>query len=188
MSRMLGLFSPLLTLQCVAVLVLVGCGVSSTEDLKAWLDTERTLLGADTSSFAAPRAFVPEAYALADQVDPFASSRLNGIEAPATDTLDSPLKPAGLALEFTGQKQDLENFPLESLQFRGTLAQDGVRVALVWAGDRLHQVRPGAYLGTRKGKVLEISPTAIVLRELEQDASGQWKPKNTVLPVREGDK
>jgi type IV pilus assembly protein PilP len=90
--------------------------------------------------------------------------------------------------EFTGQKQDLENFPLESLQFRGTLAQDGVRVALVWAGDRLHQVRSGAYLGTRKGKVLEISPTAIVLRELEQDASGQWKPKNTVLPVREGDK
>ncbi len=188
MSPKSGLFSSALALQCVALLGLVGCGVSSTEDLKTWLDKERTLLGADASSFAPPRAFEPQAYALADQVDPFASSRLKGIEMPATDKLDIPKKPSGLPLEFAGQKQDLENFPLETLQFRGTLAQDGVRVALVWADDRLHQVRLGDYLGMRKGKVLEISPTAMVLRELEQDATGQWKPKNTVLAVKEGGK
>jgi len=188
MSPKRDLFSPLFTLQCVALLGLVGCGVSSTEDLKAWLDKERTLLGADTSAFAPPRAFEPQAYALADHVDPFTSSRLQGIRTPATDKLDIPNKPPGLPLEFTGQKQDLENFPLERLQFRGTLAQDGVRVALVWADDRLHQVRLGDYLGMRKGKVLEISPTAMVLRELEQDAKGQWNPKNTVLPVKQGGK
>ncbi len=178
----------LLALQCIALACLAGCGVSSTEELKTWLEKERKLLGAATTAFAPPRTFEPEAYALAGQGDPFASARLNGVDLRSPGASDVARKPSAYALEFSGSKQELENFPLESLHLKGILSQEGVRVALIMAGDRLHQVRKGDYMGLRKGKVMDISATAIVLRELEQDASGQWKPKNTVLPLKEGEK
>lgn len=178
----------LLALLCPVLAGLAGCGVSSTEELKVWLEKERNLLGAATTAFAPPRTFEPEAYALAGQGDPFSGARLRGVELPAPATSDNARKPSAYALEFSAPKQELENFPLESLQVKGTLSQDGVRVALIMAGDRLHPVRKGDYMGTRKGKVMDISATAIVLRELEQDGAGQWRPKNTVLPLKEGEK
>lgn len=177
-----------LALQCIALAGLAGCGVSSTEELKIWLEKERKLLGAATTSFAPPRTFEPEAYALAGRGDPFASARLNGVELLSPGTSDIARKPSAYALELSAPKQELENFPLENLQVKGTLSHEGIRVALIMAGDRLHQVRKGDYLGMRKGKVMDISTTAIVLRELEEDGSGQWKPKNTVLPLKEGEK
>ena len=188
MSLTRSLRSFFLALECIALAGLSGCGVSSNEELRIWLEKERKLLGASTTSFAPPRTFEPEAYALAGQGDPFASARLNGVDVPSPGTSDIARKPSAYALEFNAPKQELENFPLESLQVKGTLSQEGVRVALIMAGDRLHQVRKGDYLGMRKGKVMDISTTAIVLRELEQDASGQWRPKNTVLPLKEGEK
>ena len=175
-------------LLCVVLAALAGCGVSTTEEVKAWLDQERKLLGAATTTFAPPNVFVPEAYALAEREDPFGSARLGGLDPSAPRAPGAGARPSALAMEFDRPKQELENFPLDSLQFKGTLSGEGERVALVMAGDRLYQVRTGDYMGTRKGKVLEIAPAALVLREIEPDASGHWKSRNTVLPVIGGDK
>ena len=188
MSTTSNLRPLLLALQCIVLVCLAGCGVSSTEELRTWLEKERKLLGAAATAFAPPRTFEPEAYALAGQADPFSSARLNGVDLQPPGASHTATKPSAYALEFSGSKQELENFPLENLQVKGTLSQEGVRVALILAGDRLHQVHKGDYMGLRKGKVMDISATAIVLRELEQDASGQWKAKTTVLPLKEGEK
>lgn len=188
MSRQTTLKVCAVALLTCAVLGLAGCGVSSTEELKAWIEKEHKLLGAATTPFVATRIFEPKAYTLADGDDPFDPSRVSGVELPGADKVETAAKPSGATPDFSGQKQALENFPLESLQVKGILSQEGVQVALVWAGDRLHQVRQGDYMGTRRGKVLQISTTAVVVSELVQDASGQWKPKNTVLPVKEGEK
>ena len=125
---------------------------------------------------------------MAGEVDPFAGHRLTG-DAGVPTRVVAPVKSVSVYdLELTGERRDLEKVSLEAVEFKGTLAQDGAQVALVWANRELHLVRLGGYLGPNRGKVLQISAQEIRLRELLQDGSGQWAPKTTVLALSRGGK
>jgi Tfp pilus assembly protein PilP len=91
-------------------------------------------------------------------------------------------------LELAGERSDLEKVSTDALQFKGTMSQEGVPVALVWANRQLHLVHLGDYLGPHHGKVVQITARELRIRELLQDASGQLKPRATVLAVNEGSK
>jgi len=163
--------------------VLTACGFSTTDELNAWLASERKSHSATSLPITAPRVFEAEAYELAGQIDPFSSSRLPGDQT-VSNSVSGPVKrDATYDLELAGERRDLEKVSLEAVEFKGTLAQDGAQVALVWANRELHLVRLGDYLGPNRGKVLQISAQEIRLRELLQDGSGQWAPKTTVLAL-----
>ena len=49
----------------------------------------------------------------------------------------------------------------------------------------LHQVRAGNYLGQNYGQVIKIDENEVVLREIVQDAAGEWIERNTVLQLQE---
>jgi len=173
----------LLVQHVVLSTALAACGFSTTDELNAWLASERKLHGAASLPINAPRIFEAEAYELAGQIDPFSSNRLTG-EQGVSNSVSSPVKgDTTYDLELAGERRDLEKVSLDAVQFKGTLSQDGAPVALVWANRELHQVRLGDYLGPNRGKVLQISAQEIRLRELLQDGSGQWAPKTTVLTL-----
>jgi type IV pilus assembly protein PilP len=50
----------------------------------------------------------------------------------------------------------------------------------------LHQVRVGGYLG--QGKVTKITETEITLREIVQDAVGEWIERVATIQLQEGTK
>ena len=52
----------------------------------------------------------------------------------------------------------------------------------------LHQVRQGNYLGQNYGRVMRISESDITLREIVQDAAGEWIERSTTLQLQENTK
>jgi type IV pilus assembly protein PilP len=166
--------------------LLTACGVSTTEDLSNWMAQERSKKSPARSSVLAPQEFHADAYLLEGQLDPFSNQRfVRDVAAPAPKSSVSS-EASRFALEWSGERQPLEKYPLESLEFLGTLSQQGVRVALVMADKRLHQLRTGDYVGTRRGKVLQISATEMQVRELVKDESGQLTAKTTTVPLKQG--
>ena len=67
----------------------------------------------------------------------------------------------------------------------GYLNQKGVPVALVTNSGLLYQVKVGNYLGQNYGRILAITDTGMTLREIVQDAAGEWIEKETNLQIQE---
>ena len=59
-------------------------------------------------------------------------------------------------------------------------------MALVKVGGLLYQVKAGNYLGLNYGRVLRISETEVVLREIVQDSTGEWTERPAALQLVEG--
>ena len=74
---------------------------------------------------------------------------------------------------------------LSQLRLMAVLESAGQRVALVKVDNLLHQVRVGNYLGQNYGRVNKIDENEVVLREIVQDAAGEWIERNTVLQLQE---
>jgi len=49
-------------------------------------------------------------------------------------------------------------------------------------------VRIGNYIGQNYGKIIRISENTIQLREIVQDATGDWVERTTSLDLQEGKK
>jgi type IV pilus assembly protein PilP len=64
----------------------------------------------------------------------------------------------------------------------------GQPVALVKVENLLYQVRPGNYLGQNYGRVNKIAETEVTLREIVQDASGEWVERTATLQLQERSK
>jgi type IV pilus assembly protein PilP len=72
-------------------------------------------------------------------------------------------------------KQELENFPLDSLDMVGTIGSGRGLTGLVKAPDKMtYKVRPGSYLGQSDGRVTSVSEDRIDLVELVTDGAGGW--------------
>ena len=52
----------------------------------------------------------------------------------------------------------------------------------------IYQVKVGNYLGQNYGKIIKITENAIQLREIVQDATGDWIERSASLDLQEGKK
>ena len=52
----------------------------------------------------------------------------------------------------------------------------------------LYQVRLGDFIGQNFGRVMKIDESQVALREVAQDASGEWVERSTTLNLQEGSK
>ena len=82
-------------------------------------------------------------------------------------------------------KEPLESFPLESIQMLGTITQSSETFALVKAGPNLYRVRKGNYMGQNFGVITGIDDAQISLKELVQDAGGDWVERSSALQLVE---
>ena len=67
----------------------------------------------------------------------------------------------------------------------GSLTKNGRPYALLRVDNLLYQVKAGDYLGQNFGKITKISETEIALREIVQDAAGEWIERTTSLELQE---
>ena len=83
------------------------------------------------------------------------------------------------------RKEPLESFPLDAMSMVGSVAKAGAPVALLRVDSLLYQVKAGDHLGQNYGRVLRITETEVVLREIVQDAAGEWIERNATLQLQE---
>jgi type IV pilus assembly protein PilP len=82
----------------------------------------------------------------------------------------------------------MEAFPLDSMTLVGSIIKAGQPVALVKVDNLLYQVKLGNHLGQNFGRVTKINETEVTLREIVQDAVGEWIERIATLQLQERSK
>jgi type IV pilus assembly protein PilP len=169
-----------------AVAVLAGCGASGQEELQQWMTEQRTATKPHVTPIPEPKKFTPQAYTEQGATDPFSSLKLT--QALKRDSVQATSNAALVAPELARRKEPLEAFPLDSMKMVGSLIKEGQPVALLKIDNLLYQVKPGNYLGQNYGKIMKVSETEVVLREIVQDAAGEWTERTATLQLQERSK
>jgi type IV pilus assembly protein PilP len=164
-------------------LVLVACSAESPADLDAWLLKQKSVAPPALQATPAPSPFEPEPYHQDAAPDPFAMQKL--LQVLRRETQQAGSGSALIAKELKRRKEPLEQYPLDTMAFVGTLKQGGQLVALVKVDKQLFQVLPGAYIGANFGKIINVSESELILREIVQDAAGDWVERKASLQLQE---
>ncbi|MBA4341563.1 MAG: pilus assembly protein PilP [Methylibium sp.] len=169
--------SPLLLV--VLTLGLSGCA-ADLDELQQWMEQERKQARPTAQPLVPPKKFLPQAYEAGAGVEPFSAQKLSvAIKQEATQPNSL------LTAEMSRRREPLEAFPLDSMSMVGSLTRQGKRFALLKVDNLLHQVKAGDYLGQNFGRVTQISETEINLREVVQDAAGEWIERTSTLQLQE---
>lgn len=170
----------------VTVGVMAGCSASGEGALRQWMAEQKNQTRPKITPISEPKLFKPESYDQLTAVDPFSIEKLT--QALRRDSTQATSNGALIAPELARRKEALESFPLDSMTMVGSLVKAGQPVALVKVDNLLYQVRPGNYLGQNFGKVTKINETEITLREIAQDAVGEWIERAVTLQLQERSK
>ena len=130
-----------------------------------------------------PKKFIPEPYAEEGAIEPFNQLKLT--QALKRDSSQVASNAALIAPEMTRRKEPLEAFPLDSMAMVGSLNKSGAPTALIKVDNLIYQVKVGNYLGQNYGKVVRITESSIQLREIAQDATGDWVERFASLDLQE---
>jgi type IV pilus assembly protein PilP len=160
-------------------LTLAGCSADHDE-LRQWMDQQRREIKPNVEPLQAPKKFDPQPYQGAQVVDPFSLQKLSVAlkqEARQPNSL--------LAAEMNRRKEPLEAYPLDSMSMVGSVNRQGQPYALLRVDQLLYQVKVGDYLGQNYGRITRIGETEITLREVVQDAAGEWIERPATLQLQE---
>ncbi|RPE67548.1 type IV pilus assembly protein PilP [Tibeticola sediminis] len=163
---------------------LSGCSDGGPEDLQQWMREQRAQVKATVPPLPEPKKFSPQAYLGAGALDPFSRERL--AQALRAQGGNAASNAALVAPELNRRKEPLESVPLDAMKMVGSLNRNGQPVALIKVDNLIYQVRPGNYLGLNYGKIVKITETEVVLREIVQDAAGEWIERQATLQLQEG--
>ncbi len=163
----------------IAAAVLAGC-TAEHDELSEWMERERREVKPKVPPLQAPKKFDPQPYTSAQAVDPFSAQKLTVAlkqEARAPNSL--------LSAELNRRREPLEAYPLDSMNMVGSVSKQGQPYALLRVDNLLYQVKVGDYVGQNYGRITQIDETQIALREIVQDAAGEWIERPGMLQLQE---
>lgn len=163
----------------VAAFALAACGGEQGE-LTQWMEQQRREVKPNVEPISPPKKFTPQPYLAMNGVEPFSNQKLTVAlkqEARQPNSL--------LSAELNRRKEPLEAYPLDSMSMVGSVTKAGRPYALLRVDNLLYQVKQGDYLGQNYGKIMRISETDVSLREIVQDAAGEWIERNSALQLQE---
>jgi type IV pilus assembly protein PilP len=171
-----------LILPMTAVALAAGCAPSNESELRQWMAEVRQQVRPVTNPVAPPKEFTPFGYESGSLIDPFdpqkvvtAVARQQQVRASA-----STIRP-----DFERRREALEAFPLEEIKMVGMMRQRNVNVALLQGGNATHMVRVGNYVGQNFGLITRISEADVQIKEIVQDAAGEWVERPAKLELQE---
>ena len=170
----------------VLLVALAGCGSSDEEQLQQWMTEQRNLTRPKVERLPEPTKFSPQPYTEEGSVEPFSNQKL--AQALKRDSSQATANAALIAPELARRKEPLEAAPLDTAAMVGSLIRDGQPVALVRVDNLLYQVRVGNHLGQNYGRITKVTETSVTLREIVQDAAGEWIERTATLQLQEGSK
>lgn len=162
-----------------ALLALTACS-GEQQELPEWTAQQREEVKPSVQLIMPPKKFNSQAYLMADAVEPFSTQKLTVAikqEARQPNSL--------LAAEVNRRPEPLESYPLDSVTMVGSLMKQNMPFALLRVDKLLYQVKLGDYLGQNYGKIVKISETDMSIREVVQDASGEWTERTSSIQLQE---
>jgi type IV pilus assembly protein PilP len=162
----------------LVLLLLAGCGGEEFQDLRDFVKNA----GADMRGKIEPPPDVKP-------YEPFTYENDASLPDPF-----KPRKPDARSANRTGQnqpnlnrpKEELEDFPLETLKMVGYLYQRGVAHAVIRSSEKkIYQVKAGNYVGLNFGQVVSVTETEVKIKEMVQDSVGDWSERESSLLLAE---
>jgi type IV pilus assembly protein PilP len=157
---------------------LAGCSSEQTE-LRAWMEETRRNTPITSETVTEPKKFEPYRYQSESQVDPFNLGKLSTALNKAAGRLN-PLTP-----DMQRRREPLEAYPMDAIRMVGSIRQGQRNFALLQAENLVYQARIGMYAGQNFGLITGINETEVKLKELVQDAAGDWVERETTLQLQE---
>ena len=170
----------------LVLLGMAGCSSSEQEELQQWMLDQRNATKPKVDPLPEPTKFTPQAYNQEGSIEPFSNQKL--AQALKRDSSQGTANAALVAPELSRRKEPLEASPLDAVVMVGSLIRVGLPVALVRVDNLIYQVRAGNYLGQNYGRITKVTETSIALREIVQDAAGEWIERPATLQLLEGSK
>ena len=167
----------------LTVLLMSACMGDEQEELSSWMQRERNSIKPDVKPIPEPTKFEPYSYGGERFVEPFSNEKLASILKSGQSLPNE--KSALIEPELNRRKQPLEAFPLDTMKMVGSLNRNRQLVGLVKVDTLLYQVSRDNYLGQNFGRILRIEENQIVLREIVQDAAGEWIERPAALQLQE---
>jgi type IV pilus assembly protein PilP len=157
----------------LAIVLVTGCS-GDMDDLQTFVNESGKDMQGKIDPLPQVKAYDPFVYDAFDLPDPFKPRKL------ATGG------GSGTQPDLTRPREPLESFSLESLKMVGTMARGGVVQAVIRAPDNsIYHVKKGNYLGQNFGLITQISDSEVSLREIIQDAAGDWTERVSTLVLQE---
>jgi type IV pilus assembly protein PilP len=164
-------------LAALACLALAACGAEQHSDLRQFVRDSDNMPRGRIPPLPEVKPYEPFEYAAFDLLDPFVPRK---IEPPRTAKPDPRLP------DPNRRKGPLEAFPLENLKMVGSLSQKKEYFALIKTPDNnLYRVRMGDFMGQNFGRVIDITESAVKLKELIQDSGNDWKEEERTLLLQD---
>lgn len=183
MTRIYCVLTATLTL---TLLSLAGCGSSGQEELQQWMTAQRNATRPKIAPLPEPTKFIPQTYGQEGSIEPFSNQKLT--QALKRDSNQATSNAALIAPELARRKEPLEASPLDAVVMVGSLIKAGRPVALVRVDKLVYQAQVGNYLGQNYGRITAVKEASVVLREIVQDAAGEWIERTATLQLLEGTK
>lgn len=159
--------------------LLVGCGDNGVQELQGWMADVKLHTRAFIPPLTQPKRFVPFSYVGNASIDPFDANKLLVILA------KMQANSSGLQPNLERRREALENYPLDTVKMVGTLKKVGLSYALLQIDKTVFPVKLGNYVGQNFGMVTRITDTEVTLKEIVQDASGEWVEREAKLVLQE---
>jgi type IV pilus assembly protein PilP len=179
---MIRLFSLRSMLAMAALATVAGCTDNGVE-LQQWMQETKQQTKVSIPKLSEPKKFIPFLYTSKTSVDPYDPKKLLVAFARAQNNSSSMLKP-----DMERRREPLESYPLDTLKMVGTLEKPGVTFALLQAEKTVFQAKVGNYIGQNFGLITKVTDTAVELKEIVQDASGDWIERPAKLELQESKK
>lgn len=161
------------------LLLLAACS-GEQQELAQWMDQQRKEVKANVQPISAPKKFDPQPYTSTDVVEPFSTQKL------AVAIKQESRQPNSLLQsEINRRPEPLEAYPLDSVSMVGSVTRGSQPFVLLKVDKLLYQVKMGDYLGQNYGKIVKITETDMSLREIVQDASGEWIERISSIQLQE---
>lgn len=162
-----------------ATVALAGCGNSDEQEVRQWMKEVDGQARVAVQPLTPPKTFIPFAYASNDAIDPFNPNKLLVELAKAAN------RGGGVRPDMERRKELLESFPLDTVKMVGTLQKAGVIYALLQIDRGVYQVRPGQHVGQNFGLITSVTEGAVNIKEIVQDATGDWVERMSKLELQE---
>jgi len=162
---------------------LAGCGDGGVQEVKQWMDEVKRQTKVAVPKLAEPKKFTPFIYEAKGSVDPYNPAKLSIALAKLQASSSSGFKP-----DLERRREPMESFPLDSVKMVGTLEKTGLSFALLQIDKTVYQAKVGNYVGQNFGMITKITDTEVELKEIVQDASGDWVERKAKLELQEAKK
>ena len=159
-------------------LLLGGCGSDEFDDLKKFVKESGEDLRGQVDPAPEIKPYEPFAYDnSAGLPDPFKARKQEKKDLGGSG-LNQP--------DITRARQELEEFPLESMKMVGYLKKGNVGNAIIKSSEgKIHRVKIGNYVGLNFGQITSVTETEVKIKEMVQDGAGDWLERESSLQLVE---